>query len=98
MVDDTQRRLETAARKAIRDRNYRRARDRALVRLAHLYPDTYKQLLEMEKKQDELQGKNWIDIDGSTTLSVGIHTRANGTPTPSTSSGRENEGNNGGEA
>jgi hypothetical protein len=52
----------------------------------------------MEKKQDELQGKNWIDIDGSTTLSVGIHTRANGTPTPSTSSGRENKGYNGGEA
>ena len=92
------RRLNTASRKAIRDRNYRRARDRALVRLAHLYPDTYKQLLEMEKKQDELQGKNWIDIDGSTTLSVGIHTRANGTPTPSTNSGRENKGYNGGEA
>ena len=94
------RRLNTASRKAIRDRNYRRARDRALVRLAHLYPDTYKQLLEMEKKQDELQGKNWIDIDGSTTLSVGVRTRANGTPTPSKASnnGRENEGYNGGEA
>jgi hypothetical protein len=60
---ETDRRLNTASRKAIRDRNYRRARDRALVRLAHLYPDTYKQLLEMEKKQDELQGKNWIDIE-----------------------------------
>jgi hypothetical protein len=97
---ETDRRLNTASRKAIRDRNYRRARDRALVRLAHLYPDTYKQLLEMEKKQDELQGKNWIDIDGNTTLSVGVRTRANGTPTPSkaSSSGRENEGYNGGKA
>jgi hypothetical protein len=54
----------------------------------------------MEKKQDELQGKNWIDIDGNTTLSVGVRTRANGTPTPSKASnnGRENEGYNGGEA
>ena len=97
---ETDRRLNTASRKAIRDRNYRRARDRALVRLAHLYPDTYKQLLEMEKKQDELQGKNWIDIDGNTTLSIGIRTRANGTPTPSktSSSGRENKGYNGGKA
>ncbi len=72
------RRLNTASRKAIRDRNYRRARDRALVRLAHLYPDTYKQLLEMEKKQDELQGKKWISIDGTTVLTVGVHTRATG--------------------
>jgi hypothetical protein len=99
MVDDTQRRLQTAARKAIRDRNYRRARDRALVRLAHLYPDTYKQLLEMEKKQDELQCKRWIDIDGSTVLSVGVHTRATGADDLAYSSNAgQDEGNNGGEA
>jgi hypothetical protein len=98
MVDDTQRRLETAARKAIRDRNYRRARDRALVRLAHLYPDTYKQLLEMEKKQDELQGKKWVGIDGLTNLSVGIHTRANGANDFAYASNEgENKGNDGGE-
>jgi hypothetical protein len=78
MNDEAKRRLDTAGRKAIRDRNYRRARDRALVRLAHLYPDTYKQLLEMEKIEDEKQGKTWISIDGSTVLSVGVHTRANG--------------------
>jgi hypothetical protein len=93
------RRLNTASRKAIRDRNYRRARDRALVRLAHLYPDTYKQLLEMEKKQDELQGKNWIDIDGSTSISVGVHTRATGADDLAhTSNQGKNKGNNGGEA
>ena len=99
MADDTQRRLETAARKAIRDRNYRRARDRALVRLAHLYPDTYKQLLEMEKKQDELQGKKWVGIDGLTNLSVGIHTRANGANGFAyTSNEGKNQGDNGGKA
>ncbi len=94
------RRLNTASRKAIRDRNYRRARDRALVRLAHLYPDTYKQLLEMEKKQDELQGKNWVDIDGNTVLSVGTHTRANSTPAFNRASSNqgENKGYNRGEA
>ena len=78
MTNEYERRLATASRKAVRDRNYRRARDRALVRLAHLYPDTYKQLLEMEKLEDEKQGKTWISIDGTTVLSVGVHTRAIG--------------------
>jgi hypothetical protein len=99
MIDDAQRRMATAARKTIRDRNYRRARDRALVRLAHLYPDTYKQLLEMEKIADEKQGKNWISVDGSTALSVGVHTRANGAnELRSTSNEGTNKGNDGGKA
>ncbi len=99
MTDEVKRRMETASRKAVRDRNYRRARDRALARLAHLYPDTYKQLLEMEKKQDELQGKKWISIDGTTVLRVGVHTRATGADDLVYSSNAgENEGNNGGEA
>ena len=98
-MEETKRRLETATRKAIRDRNYRRARDRALVRLAHLYPDTYKQLLEMEKIEDEKQGKTWISIDGSTVLSMGVHTRATGADDLAhTSNAGENEGDNGGEA
>jgi hypothetical protein len=98
-MDEVTRRTQTATRKAIRDRNYRRARDRALARLAHLYPDTYKQLLEMEKKQDELQGKKWISIDGTTVLRVGVHTRATGADDLAhTSNAGANEGNNGGEA
>ena len=101
MTDQASRRTHTATRKAVRDRNYRRARDRALVRLAHLYPDTYKQLLEMEKIEDEKQGKNWISIDGTTVLSVGVHTRANAANNfafTSTSNAGADEGNNGGEA
>ena len=98
-MDDVTRRTQTATRKAIRDRNYRRARDRALVRLAHLYPDTYKQLLEMEKIEDEKQGKTWISIDGSTAISVGIHTRATGADDLAhTSNAGANEGDNGGKA
>jgi hypothetical protein len=53
----------------------------------------------MEKKQDELQGKKWISIDGTTVLRVGVHTRANGANDLAYSSNAgENEGNNGGEA
>jgi GTP1/Obg family GTP-binding protein len=99
MTDEVKRRVATASRKATHHRNYRRARDRALARLAHLYPDTYKQLLEMEKKQDELQGKRWISIDGSTVLSVGVHTRATGADDLAyTSNASQDEGNDGGEA
>jgi hypothetical protein len=99
MTDEASRRTQTATRKAIRDRNYRRARDRALVRLAHLYPDTYKQLLEMEKIEDEKQGKTWISIDGSTVLSVGVHTRATGADDLAyTSNAGANQSYNGGEA
>jgi GTP1/Obg family GTP-binding protein len=99
MTDEVKKRVATASRKATHHRNYRRARDRALARLAHLYPDTYKQLLEMEKKQDELQGKKWISIDGTTVLTVGVHTRATGADNLAYSSNAgADEGNNGGEA
>ena len=85
-----------SGKQALHQRNYRRARDRALVRLAHLYPDTYKQLLGIEKEFDEQEGKIWFAIDGVANLVVGTHTRANGAHTYATQGG--NEGNNGGEA
>ena len=99
-METENKRLRGAANQAVRQRNYRRARDRALVRLAHLYPDTYKQLLEMEKIEDEKQGKTWISIDGSTNVpSVGVHTRAAGADDLAyTSNAGENEGYNGGKA
>lgn len=85
-----------SGKQALHYRNYRRARDRALVRLAHLYPDTYKQLLGIEKAFDEQENKKWIAIDGASSLTISTHTRANGAHTVATESG--NEGNNGGEA
>ena len=99
-MEEVSRRTQTATRKAIRDRNYRRARDRALVRLAHLYPDTYKQLLELEKIEDEKQGKTWISIDGSTNVPVvGVHTRATGADDLArTSNAGADESYDGGEA
>jgi hypothetical protein len=93
----SERRLVAAANMAVRQRNYRRARDRALVKLAQLYPDAYKELLEREKANDEAQGRKWLDIDGTTT---GMDTRSTTTVSAqaSTSNHSSNEGYNGGEA
>jgi hypothetical protein len=66
----TERRVAAAKNMAVRQRNYRRARDRALVQLAQLYPETYTQLLEREKANDEAQGRKWIDIDGTTNAPI----------------------------
>jgi hypothetical protein len=85
-----------SGKQALHYRNYRRARDRALVRLAHLYPDTYKQLLGIEKAFDEQENKKWIAVDGASSLTISTHTRANGAHTFATQGG--NEGNDGGEA
>ena len=92
-----ERRLASAANMAVRQRNYRRARDRALVQLAQLHPDTYTELLEREKANDEAQGRKWIDIDGNTN---GVGIRPNPTPALAGQTGNqgENEGDNGGEA
>ena len=90
---------EVSGRQSIHYRNYRRARDKALVRLAHLYPDTYKQLLDEQRSFDEQEGKSWI-IASDSKLTIAVHTRANAVPTftGSARDERENESNNGGEA
>ena len=59
-------RLKTASNRAVYQRNYRRARDRALAKLANLYPDQYRDLLDEEKIADEQGGKKWLDLDGNT--------------------------------
>jgi hypothetical protein len=88
-----------SGKQAISYRNYRRARDRALVRLTHAYPDTYRQLLEQEKAFDEVNGKKWVGISGSTNLVVGIHTRANAAVgIVATQTSGKAQGNNGGKA
>ena len=66
MVEITERRLATARRRAVAQRNYRRARDRALTKLSQKYPDDYQFLLEEERERDYAEGKTWLDIDGST--------------------------------
>ena len=89
----------TKSKSVLTYRTYRKARDRALIRLSHLYPDTYKQLLAIERKFDEKEGKDWTGIDDFANLSVGTHTRANGTPPfGDPADAGEDEGNYGGEA
>jgi len=93
----SERRLAAAKNMAVRQRNYRRARDRALVKLAQLYPETYTELLEREKANDEAQGRKWLDIDGNTS---GMDIRSTTTVNAQAESSNHstNQSYNGGEA
>jgi hypothetical protein len=92
---ENDKRLASAAKQAVYYRNYRRARDRALVKLAQAYPDAYKELLEKEKVSDEQEGKAWIDLNG-TTVAPRIVARAKARGI-TLAQADTNEGNNGGE-
>jgi hypothetical protein len=91
-----ERRIESALKQAVHYRNYRRARERALAKLSHLYPDTYKQLLGIEKAIDEHEGKSWIDINGNTSLDISARTPSR--DTTGTQEARAGASNDGGEA
>ncbi|NBR25935.1 MAG: hypothetical protein EBU08_19565, partial [Micrococcales bacterium] len=69
---------------------------RALIKLSHLHPEDYKELLEKEKVSDEQEGKAWIDLNG-TTVSPRIVARAKSRGITITQTDT-NQGNNGGEA
>jgi hypothetical protein len=68
MNKKVERRIEIAKDQAVRKRNYRRARDRALARLSRQYPNVYRDFLEEEMNNDEQMGKKWLDITGNTRL------------------------------
>jgi hypothetical protein len=63
---EARQRVKTAKAQAVRQRNYRRARDRALAKLANLYREEYWDLLEEEKRADEEGNQKWLDISGRT--------------------------------
>lgn len=65
-MSKTERRVESAKAQAVRQRNYRRARDRALARLGNDYPNVYRAYLEEEMEADDQMGKKWLDISGNT--------------------------------
>ncbi len=65
-MERVRQRIETAKVQAVRQRNYRRARDRALARLSRDYPNVYRTYLEEEIEADEDMGKKWLDITGRT--------------------------------
>ena len=67
---EVERRIETAKAQAVRQRNYRRARDRALARLSKDYPNVYRNYLEEEMSADEEGNKKWLDISGRTRSTI----------------------------
>ena len=75
---------EVSGKQAVHYRNYRRARDRALVRLSHLYPNVYRDLLVEEKERDEDEGKSWIAGNTRVRVTMGVRsgpTRSKGKST-----------------
>ena len=94
----SEKRMKAAANQAVSYRNYRRARDRALTKLATAHFEHYKELLEKEKAFDEQMGKKWLDINGTTTASeLGLRPITEPNASSQASNRGENEGNNGGE-
>jgi hypothetical protein len=94
----TDRRVATAMNMAVRQRNYRRARDRALARLAQAYPNLYKEYLEQEKASDKKEGKKWVDITGRTNAPRSRKTvarKSSTKPRRKASNKRKNKGNSG---
>ena len=63
---ESRQRVKTAKAQAVRQRNYRRARDRALARLSKDYPNVYRNYLEEEIEADEKGNKKCLDISGRT--------------------------------
>jgi len=95
----SEKRMKAAANQAVSYRNYRRARDRALTKLATAHFEHYKELLEKEKAFDEQMGKKWLDINGTTTASeLGLQPFTEPNASSQASNGGENQGYNGGEA
>jgi hypothetical protein len=92
---------EVSGKQAIHYRNYRRARDRALVRLSHLYPNVYRDLLAEEKEDDQTEGKKWVANNTRVSVTMGVRsrpTRNKGRATKRPKRSRKNKGNNGGKA
>ena len=63
-MDELKRKVIAAENMAVRQRNYRRARERALTRLAQQYREVYLDYLAEEKAKDEQEGKRWNNLAG----------------------------------
>ena len=89
-------RLISAAKTAVILRNYQRARQRALTRLANAHPEEYKAYLKEEKHNDYTQGKTWIDLNWNTNSSLDPNTHSltsRGEGEPSQTEGPTRTGN-----
>lgn len=63
-MEDRERRMRTAEKHAVSQRNYRRARDRALTKLGQKYQEEYLTLLQKEKEIDDKEGARWDSLAG----------------------------------
>ena len=101
-MNQIDKRIESAKTIQTNRRNYRRARDRALARLAGIYREQYLELLEEERQEDAKNGKTWLDISGRTHLDIALDRAAYNSSSlfgsPETDADPEDEGNVGGEA
>lgn len=85
-----------ARTRSLEYRQYKRARERVLTRLAQAYPDEYQRLLQ-EERANELVKANGSRRDSDTASLLG--TRASGTTAGSSDLHHgEDEGDRGGEA
>ena len=75
-----EKRKRAAENWAVRSRNYRRARERALTALARRYKEDYLALLEEEKAKDEQEGKRWRNLAGSDDLADSTSTTNSASP------------------
>jgi hypothetical protein len=78
-------------------RKYRKARDKALSRLAQAYPDQYQQYLEEEKADEQGDEGAISSLDVGVLSGVGTRTLGTFTRSSTTDNG-EDEGDRGGEA
>jgi hypothetical protein len=90
--------IEAAKRQYVHNRNWRRARDRALVKLARIHRDEYRELLKRERAYDEAEGRKWIDIDGTTSNSISSVSTGEVPADHSPDNNRTHKSNYGGEA
>lgn len=91
-------RVASALKQAVHQRNYRRCRDRALTKLARLYPNQYKDLLEEEKRRDEVEGKRWTSIADSPVYGVDYDPPLRRSASTAKAKEGSNAGNDGAEA
>lgn len=91
-------RVQSAVNRAVWFRNYQRARSRAMTKLTQLYPETYKQLFEIERSIDEQEGKSWIDITGATRMDISTSTPSRDTTSTRETVDSSQARNDGGEA
>ena len=87
-------RLAAAESMAVRSRNYRRARERALTALARIHKEEYFELLEQEKAKDEQEGKRWNDLTGNLPNNRANNSGSSNTNRGDTSAHTQNESDN----